>query len=232
MESNEIRSNLDQIIHERGESYVILSRLIGRNDAYIQQFIKRGSPKKLEESDRRTISRYLGVCESILGGPERIEPNNPNNNAPKNINLAEHPNADMVTVPILDIGASAGAGAFDRAEMGGEYPRGHVAFDPLWLRSKGMRSHKLSMILVEGESMEPTLPNGADILIDHQQSIIENGHIYVLRHEGQILVKRLLRDKNGGLLIRSDNNDYADIYLTDIDNIQIIGRVIWYGRYI
>ena len=41
------RAALARLIEERGEDYAGLSRLIGRNPAYIQQFIKRGSPRRL-----------------------------------------------------------------------------------------------------------------------------------------------------------------------------------------
>ena len=47
------RAALERLIEERGEDYAALSRLIGRNAAYIQQFIKRGTPKRLSEEDRR-----------------------------------------------------------------------------------------------------------------------------------------------------------------------------------
>ena len=64
------RAALARLIEERGEDYAGLSRLIGRNPAYIQQFIKRGSPRRLAESDRRILARYFGVEETALGAPE------------------------------------------------------------------------------------------------------------------------------------------------------------------
>ena len=45
------RRALDELIKERGESYSSVSRLLSRNPAYIQQFIKRGSPTRLDDSD-------------------------------------------------------------------------------------------------------------------------------------------------------------------------------------
>ena len=63
------RTALDQLIHDRGEDYASLSRLLGRNAAYIQQFIRRGTPRKLDEEDRRTLARYFRVDEAVLGGP-------------------------------------------------------------------------------------------------------------------------------------------------------------------
>lgn len=52
------RRALDELIKERGESYSSVSRLLSRNAAYIQQFIKRGSPARLDDSD---IAQFVGV---------------------------------------------------------------------------------------------------------------------------------------------------------------------------
>lgn len=42
------------------------SRAIGRNHAYLQQFIKRGTPQKLDEDDRRKLAILMGVPEEML----------------------------------------------------------------------------------------------------------------------------------------------------------------------
>ncbi len=65
---NDVRTILDRLIQERGSDYTAISRLLGRNAAYIQQFIRRGSPRKLDEDDRRKLARFFGVEETILGG--------------------------------------------------------------------------------------------------------------------------------------------------------------------
>jgi hypothetical protein len=129
IDTHDSRAVLERLIKERREDYSGLSRLIGRNPAYIQQFIKRGTPRKLDEEDRRTLARYFGVDESWLGG------------APK----ASQPVDDLVEVPVLDVRASAGSGAL--AEL--EAPRGRFAFDPRWLRRlTGSKPDHLSIITV------------------------------------------------------------------------------------
>ena len=40
------RTALQRLIDERNEDYAGLSRMLRRNDAYIQQYIKRGTPKR------------------------------------------------------------------------------------------------------------------------------------------------------------------------------------------
>ncbi|NCP10551.1 MAG: peptidase S24, partial [Sphingomonadales bacterium] len=63
---------LDRLARERGDDYASLSRLLRRNPAYVQQFIKRGSPRKLDEADRATLARYFGVAEAVLAGRDAL----------------------------------------------------------------------------------------------------------------------------------------------------------------
>jgi hypothetical protein len=69
MDSTAIRTRLDALIASRGEDYASLSRLLGRNASYVQQFIKRGVPRRLSESDRHILASHFGIAEHLLGGP-------------------------------------------------------------------------------------------------------------------------------------------------------------------
>ena len=51
------RSVLERLCAERGEDFAGLSRMLGRNPAYIQQFVRRGVPKRLKEEERRKLAR-------------------------------------------------------------------------------------------------------------------------------------------------------------------------------
>src|SRR3954469_21648898 len=59
---------LERLCVERREDFAGLSRMLGRNSAYIQQFVRRGVPKRLKEEERRKLARYFSVSESLLGG--------------------------------------------------------------------------------------------------------------------------------------------------------------------
>ncbi len=63
----EPREALDGLISERGETYASISRLLGRNSAYIQQFIKRGSPARLDQSDIALLALHFDVPVEMLG---------------------------------------------------------------------------------------------------------------------------------------------------------------------
>jgi phage repressor protein C with HTH and peptisase S24 domain len=205
------RAALDALIHERREDYASLSRLLGRNAAYIQQFIKRGVPRKLDEEDRRTLARYFGVPESVLGGrPPPAE------------------DAELARVPLLDVRASAGAGSFADAER----VRAAVRFDTAWLRRLRLDPSSLSVIQVSGDSMAPTLDDGDDILVDHSdgRDRLRDG-VYVLRADGVLNVKRLALDPaRRRVTVKSDNPAYPNWPVTDADSLDLVGRVVWAGR--
>lgn len=214
MDRADPREALDRLLKERGEDYVGLSRLIGKNAAYIQQFIKRGTPRKLDEQDRRTIANYLGVSEAVLGGPDSHRTAGP---------------GEMIRVPLLDIGASAGHGAINEAEVAVT----HIAFDPKWLRElcKGSTNH-LSFIRVQGDSMSPTLADGDDILVDGADGAdrLRDG-IYVLRRDDALMVKRLaINPFAARATITSDNPAYPEWRDVEMSTLTIIGRVVWAGR--
>ena len=188
-----------------------MSRLIGRNAAYVQQYIKRGTPKRLAEEDRRILARYFGVPEQLLGAS------------------GARSEGGHVAVPQLDVGASAGPGSVP----GEERLQSHIAFDPKWLRRLGAGDGtQLSIIRVDGDSMAPTLAHGDEILVDRGDSAARlcDG-IYVLRREDVLMVKRLALDPSGRrATIRSDNEAYPRWPGCELDSIDIVGRVVWCGR--
>jgi phage repressor protein C with HTH and peptisase S24 domain len=206
------REALERLIRERGEDYASLSRLIGRNPAYVQQYIKRGTPRRLAEEDRRLLARYFGVDEALLGGPP----------------AGAREDDGLVGVRRLDLGASAGPGALD----GDETVRGTMAFDALWLRRLGIASReRLSLIRVQGDSMAPTLNDGDEILVDGGDSgeRLRDG-IYVLRIDDALVVKRLAISPGRRVAVRSDNEAYPGWPDCDLSAIDVVGRVVWVGR--
>lgn len=187
--------------------------MLGRNPAYIQQFVRRGVPKKLKEEERKKLARFFSIPESLLGGPPEAEPGP----------------AGLIPVKRALVQASAGPGAFASEERG----RPYFAFDERWLKAlTPSASSKLSIIRVEGDSMAPTLNAGDDILVDLGDCLqrIRDG-IYVLRADDVLVVKRLAIHPTGRrVTVQSDNPAYPDWPDCDLGSIQCIGRVVWAGR--
>jgi hypothetical protein len=216
---DDVRAVLDQLIRDRGDDYASLSRLLGRNAAYVQQFIHRGVPKKLDEDDRRTLSEYFGVAETLLGGPAAA--------IIRGASPAKSRN-DVIMVPRLAVGASAGPGALGADDA----PLGQIGFEARWLRQLSASPKALSVIQVSGDSMSPTLVDGDDILVDRADAAerIRDG-IYVLRVDDSLIVKRLaINPAQRSFTVRSDNPAYPAWNDVNTDGVDIVGRVIWTGR--
>jgi lambda repressor-like predicted transcriptional regulator len=61
-----VRDLIRNEAERRGESLSSLSKKIGKNHAYLQQFLERGVPKSLPEDVRPDLAALLGVEESQL----------------------------------------------------------------------------------------------------------------------------------------------------------------------
>lgn len=217
------RAALERLISRRGDNYADLSRMLGRNPAYIQQFIKRGTPRKLDEDDRRRLARYFGVEEIVLASvsDSPVQEHVAARSAPM-------PASMTVAVPRLALGASAGAGSLDVDER----TAGSIAFDAHWLRDLGVKGESAAVIRVDGESMAPTLGHGDDIMVDHRDGAerLRDG-IYVMRLDGVLMVKRIaIGPQQGHFSVLSDNIHYPDWPDIDPALVAIVGRVVWTGR--
>lgn len=204
---------LERLCAERGEDFAGLSRMLGRNSAYIQQYVRRGVPKRLKEEERRKLAHYFAVSESLLGGPPDLP----------------GPADGLVRVNRHPVRVSAGPGAVVGEELG----RPCLAFDERWLKALTQSPPRmLSVIQVEGDSMAPTLNAGDDILVDLGDCLerLRDG-IYVLRADDALVVKRLALHPSGGrVTVQSDNPAYPDWPDCSVDEIHCIGRAIWAAR--
>lgn len=216
MSNPDPRDVLERLIKDRREDYSALSRLLGRNAAYVHQYIHRGSPKRLREEDRKVLAGYFGVSESLLGGAagplEEVRPDD-----------------QLIPIPRFDISASAGPGALD----GSEQPIARIGFSRAWLEQLcRARPHNLSVIQVRGDSMFPSLSDGDDIMVDRSDGAarLREG-IYVIRLDEALVVKRLsVNPVTKRVTVASDNAAYPSWQNLKPGSIDVIGRVVWAGR--
>jgi phage repressor protein C with HTH and peptisase S24 domain len=191
--------------------------LLGRNASYLQQFIRKGSPRKLEEGDRRTLAQFFAVPETEL-----LDDKGPNQEKSYIASL-QSPPPEYVEVPRLDLGASAGPGALAGIEAVFDAFR----FSRRWLAEQGLESARLSAIRVEGDSMEPLLNDGDEILVDRSPRAFRDG-IHVVRLGDTLMVKRVASAGAGRFALLSQNLAYPPVQV-EAGEIEIIGRVVWKG---
>lgn len=142
-------------------------------------------------------------------------------NGPK---LTEH---DFVLIPISSAHASAGPGFIPPEERF----IGALAFNRYWLKRENVNPDHATLVKVRGDSMEPTLHDGAVVLVDHRrcEPAARKG-IFALRIGEDVMVKRL-EQVDGVLVITSDNplHDSRAISGKALGDVAIIGRVVWHG---
>jgi hypothetical protein len=200
--ADDARETLRRLCSEQGVDYASLSRLIGRNPAYIQQFIRRGTPRRLPERERRLIAGRLGVPEHLLGGEAGLAAT-----------------AGMVAVPLAGGGGGTQSAplAFSQALLEALAPGG---------------AGQLVLVEVEGDAMAPTFAPGDHLLVDRADSSerLRDG-LYVLEAEGGLQVRRLaLHPVRRRVTVLCDNPAYADWPDLAVGEIIPFGRIVWAGR--
>ena len=126
--------------------------------------------------------------------------------------------------PDNDLGSVASANPSNSAS--------EVAFQASWLtRLTTTPVNQLAMLAMTGDAMEPTIHGGDSLLVDLTQWSPGSDGIYVMRHDGGVLVKRLSVDPMRQLVaIACDNPAYPDLEPVPLSKLDLVGRVIWVGR--
>lgn len=212
------RGRLQDLVRDRRTSLAALSRLLGRNPAYLQQYVARGSPRHLDEPDLRKIAEFLGVSTRLIMtrmfDESHGQEEDPSRDGGKR---------DWLEVPRLAIDASAGPGALLSEEISYDSLR----FSRRWLAEQGLEDAQLSTIIVKGDSMEPLLNDGDEILVDCAPRAFRDG-VHVVRLGETLMVKRVAQAGAGRFTLLSQNLAYPPIEVSG-GEMEVIGRVVWKG---
>lgn len=137
------------------------------------------------------------------------------------------PNDEYAYIPAYDVEVSAGNGAVC---LGEATATKHLAFRKQWLKARGLTAKSLAALFTKGDSMTPTIPESAAVIIDQTRNQALDGKVYVIRIDDRHYVKRIQWLIGGGLRLISDNKLYDPLDITKADmaanNIQICGQVI------
>lgn len=207
---------LRTIMDRRGEKPAPLAVRAGLSDSAIRDLFRKGASPRLSTALALAQALGLSLDEVIAAGhrPERVDLGEP---APEGTAL----------IPVYDVGASAGNGAVVDAE-----PHIHnLAFDPKFLRQMTEApARDLCIIRVQGHSMEPTLLDDDQVLVDRSKTNLSFDGLFVLRFDDALHVKRIGRStRPGHVLVISDHPSYPTLDMPKRDLVPV-GRVLWYGR--
>jgi len=133
---------------------------------------------------------------------------------------------DKTKVPIdYENTGSCGCGAFINDIECPDY----IYLSRFWIKNILRASiQNLMIIFANGDSMEDTIQDGDMLLVDKTQIEPRNG-VYLIRFQDELFVKRIqILHK---ITLKSDNPHYDPIEIdkSDLDCIQIIGKIVWNG---
>lgn len=141
--------------------------------------------------------------------------------APSNVPDA----ADSFLIPMLNVQAGSGAGVANSfVEVVDRLP-----FSAALLREMGVKPENAHFIRNKGDSNEPTIPDGAIVLVDASRRRIRDEGFYALVVDGDVLIKRVQKSVGGGITLISDNPRYAPEAVYSPETLKVEGKVFWTG---
>jgi phage repressor protein C with HTH and peptisase S24 domain len=215
-ENDPVRVLIRNRVIELGLKLADVSRKLGKNHAYMQQYLRRGVPLTLPEQVRASLAKILKLDEVALGAPaDRV---------PANVSDTLH----FTVVPEYNVLVETG-----EAVALEEYK--HTRTWPLprdYLEELGVSGGPLALIHVRGDSMEPTLRPGDRILVDQGDQNVSQPGIFVLWDGDGRVVKRIERvygSEPPKLRLISDNPRHST-YEVPAEIVRVVGRAVWAAR--
>ncbi len=190
---------------ERTADAFFLARVAERAKVPVDVLCGREWPTQAHQQAKREVSSIVDT----LGQP---------------VDLSE-----FVFIPRYSVKAAAGHGQ----AVTDEAPTHTMAFRRYWIENY-LHAHPadLSVLSVKGDSQQGVLNDRDVILIDRGQTGASAG-LYVLRIDGDVMVKTLQRLPGGVLRVSSANPAYVPFEVNMAQppaDFAIIGRVVWFGR--
>ena len=211
-----VRHRLEQLILTSGHTFREVSLKIGRKDSYIQQYIKYGFPKRLNEMDRRKVCQFLGVSEEELLDDDL-----------KQVGIEKAAGVDMSNIE----GETADFSVMNIYTPRLDTPTELMVIGKIAINHKevyewfnGNPSH-LKIFRQTGDSMEPTVPVGGLVINDVKQREYPAEGIYLIKYDNHLIAKRLQKYTSEHFIIKSENLRYQEIRCTT-DEFEILGRAV------
>lgn len=231
MKLDPIRLRILKLLNARDTDLKNASLAIGRNAAYLHQFVFRGTPKVLPEDGRDQLAKFLGVESEQLKHPQ-VPPRKSRALPADDIDAVAPARGakGFATIPEIDVRASAGPGAMHEGLE--ETKQNWLIPETVVRHELRARAENLRMITVDGDSMEPLLSSGDRILVDTGQRIPVPPGIFVIWDGMGLVTKRVEHVPSSDppkIVIRSVNPDYPT-YERDGEEVNIVGRVVWAAK--
>ncbi|MDF5187260.1 XRE family transcriptional regulator [Vibrio parahaemolyticus] len=216
---SDIKSRFSQKLEEamNGETNLSFAQKCGISEATIRKYKKGDTTPNLENLE--AIAKASG--KDILWFIHEQDKQEP---AQETVPVEFQ---RIINAPRYNVAASAGGGSF----IDTENPVDRYSFSYNFLKKYKLLHANLCVIDTTGDSMEPTITEGAEIMVDLFTDTTPNAlaGVYVINLDGELRVKRLeysvIKD---GYRIISDNHLYPEEFIerANLDRMRVIGEVV------
>ena len=217
MERDTVREALKERLWKAGTSLAEASLAIGRNKAYLQQYLARGMPRVLSFQDSEALGELLD-CDPAELRHDALP-------APKPWTGPKRRRTAGASVSEVEVEAAAGAGAWHEDFV---HEKARWRLPESMVRHEGDADPEALRILkVRGNSMEPELREGDRIFVDTARTVPAPGELFVLWDGTGLVVKRVeALTAMGTLRLASAHPDYP-AYERSAAEVHIVGKVLW-----
>ena len=201
--------HLSQIFRDRGITQVEASKQIGVTRQLVGRWLTGES-----EPDRKNLIDLAAFLELppaylMLGNDGAFSP--------------EDIQDDTITIPVMCV--ETPNEFFEPAKS-----IRSIRVEKNWIQSKSTTNdfNTLRIINIEGDNMHPTLIRGDYAIVDTSINTFTIEGIYLVKIQGQMMIKRLLRNLDGGLELKNDHTQYPSLTVPadSVQAIEIIGKCI------
>jgi phage repressor protein C with HTH and peptisase S24 domain len=210
---------------------------VGTNPAYLSQIRSTKTKASIGKTLARKIETNAGLSHGWMDTPHpeiwsaKHDPSLAITGtiAEWDDNTPQDP--DDVELPFYkEVELAAGQGAATAVEINHR----KLKFSKSTLRAAGVQVDNAVCAIVIGNSMEPSIKDGATVGIDTGRRQVKDGRIYAIDHGGMLRIKYLYRAPGGGLLLHSDNSqEHPDEVYSPAEveeQIKILGWVFWVSQ--
>jgi phage repressor protein C with HTH and peptisase S24 domain len=184
-----------------------VARLLGVHKATVGRWLKEERGGK-----RASLDQMLGYMQKLGLSPEPYFSAGPGS-------------GEYVQVPWLEARASMGGGSLVVSKAVVSY----LSFRTDWLLGKGAPDGMV-VINADGDSMAPTIDDGAVVLVNEASKRPVNNRIFFVCYGEELFLKRLKVDAAGRVAALVSDNGNREQPLEPGVFFEIIGRALWCGK--
>lgn len=227
--AKEIRAANLQLLKQEMGTLTALAKAAETSPAYLGQILNgmRGMGDSLARKLETNCSKPMGWMDQLQvesSGPRTIEEVRALIPDAKAVAYTEYLN-DVYLIPKVKLRLSAGVTGFQTEPE--HYDGSQVGVARGWADRNGFRPTHLIALAVKGESMEPSLYAGDQVIVNTADNRMEDGAVFAVNYEGEAVIKRLRRDMGQWMLV-SDNPDQRRYHPKNCRSGEciIVGRVV------